>query len=252
MYGEQSFQWTCRKSSSVPPVVCCWSLKDLVASHIPGYQLVEPPDLLKLTPAPGWNSCPWNCLRLSHTGLQWRMLTSRRSKSIVSSEVSKVQRMSLGYKLYIRSPRGAQKQRTSETRIQLKSKYSLWENTDFVCVFVQRSIKKIQKNTNNAKRHDGIERQADWAALCVIVSLWTEWRVGEVRLKVFGSGRVFRVQVGLKHPLQQSVHGSITWRPQGGERTETPGRITCCCCCCCSCYCCCCSFKWGSSRYRIE
>lgn len=54
-------------------------------------------------------------------------------------------------------------------------------------------------------------------------SLWTERRVGEIRLEVVGIGRVFRVQVGLEHPLQQGVHGAITWRTDGGERTETPG-----------------------------
>lgn len=105
----------------------------------------------------------------------------------------------------------------------LKSKYSLWENTDFFCLCLcteeYKKIRTRQKSTA-AKKKKWIERSR-----CSVfaVSLRTERRVGEVGLKVVSSSRVVWVQVGLKHPLQQSVHGSITWRPVGGERTETPG-----------------------------
>lgn len=43
-----------------------------------------------------------------------------------------------------------------KTKAWLMSKYSLWENTDFfVGIFVRKSIKKVQQNTDEAIRHGG-------------------------------------------------------------------------------------------------
>lgn len=110
----------------------------------------------------------------------------------------------------------------NKTEAELRSEYSLWENTAFFCLSLCTQEYKNKKKHERGKEGTVATKKRQ-SCFAYAVLLWTERRVGKVRLKVVGNGRVIRVQIGLKHPLQQSIHGPITCRREGRERTETPG-----------------------------